>query len=620
MLIREVILENFMSYEFGRIPLYPGLNIITGPNGAGKSSILLAISVALGTKYTERGRRLSDLIRWGSKIARVAVIIDNKPVNGRRPYGKIRSNTIRISRYLRKDGSYWFEVNGKVKTKGEVQEILKTMGFNPDNMLVIMHQNMVEEFAIVSSKEKLKLFEDAVGLSGYRRRVLEMKERLEGISREEANVSSLLERAKSTLEYWRNEYEKLRVRRELSAKIKSLNLELVWAKVEKKRRQISGLEEDLKRLLLQSQSIGDEINRINLELKKTEDRLRVFEFERKKTINLLVESARNIGRGDVLSSLKLSNQPPPTTYNVDLNVELERYTHLQERLNELSNMFNEILEKYVDLKVNSGILKYKLELLKSDIETLKDRLNYERREEEKLLMEAENAGLKPKLIRDLNEVLDELRWTKARLDAVGKVSPEAEKLYKSYLNTVEDLRRRVEILRENRKMVMEELNIRVNAWKKALSNILSKVDKVYVEILREIGAYGHVKLVNLEDVENAGLEILVGFKGSSPSILNGFSQSGGERTTAVMAFLLAVQSFIKSPFRAVDEFDVHMDPRNREIISKLLLSSFAGDGRIQCLAITPSPIMMDVKNVHVIFVQNVGGRSTPKVVQIGEEV
>ncbi|MCS7385092.1 MAG: hypothetical protein NDF53_05105, partial [archaeon GB-1867-097] len=155
---------------------------------------------------------------------------------------------------------------------------------------------------------------------------------------------------------------------------------------------------------------------------------------------------------------------------------------------------------------------------------------------------------------------------------------------------------------------------------KALSNILSKVDKVYVEILREIGAYGHVKLVNLEDVENAGLEILVGFKGSSPSILNGFSQSGGERTTAVMAFLLAVQSFIKSPFRAVDEFDVHMDPRNREIISKLLLSSFAGDGRIQCLAITPSPIMMDVKNVHVIFVQNVGGRSTPKVVQIGEEV
>ena len=35
-----------MSYEYGRVPLGPGLNIVTGPNGSGKSSILLGISVA----------------------------------------------------------------------------------------------------------------------------------------------------------------------------------------------------------------------------------------------------------------------------------------------------------------------------------------------------------------------------------------------------------------------------------------------------------------------------------------------------------------------------------------------------------------------------------------------
>jgi DNA repair exonuclease SbcCD ATPase subunit len=46
-LVREVILENFMSYEYARIPFEPGVNIVCGPNGAGKSSILLGISVAL---------------------------------------------------------------------------------------------------------------------------------------------------------------------------------------------------------------------------------------------------------------------------------------------------------------------------------------------------------------------------------------------------------------------------------------------------------------------------------------------------------------------------------------------------------------------------------------------
>jgi len=54
MLICEVILENFMSYEYARVPFKPGVNVICGPNGSGKSSLLLAISVALGQSYTER--------------------------------------------------------------------------------------------------------------------------------------------------------------------------------------------------------------------------------------------------------------------------------------------------------------------------------------------------------------------------------------------------------------------------------------------------------------------------------------------------------------------------------------------------------------------------------------
>jgi len=61
--IKEIILENFMSYAYARIPLRPGLNIICGPNGAGKSSILLALAVALGQTYTERSRKLTEAQR-----------------------------------------------------------------------------------------------------------------------------------------------------------------------------------------------------------------------------------------------------------------------------------------------------------------------------------------------------------------------------------------------------------------------------------------------------------------------------------------------------------------------------------------------------------------------------
>jgi chromosome segregation ATPase len=81
--IKEIILENFMSYEYARIPLTGGLNLIVGPNGAGKSSVLLAISVAFGQAYTERSRKLSDLIRRGKDIARVSLIFDNRETKGK---------------------------------------------------------------------------------------------------------------------------------------------------------------------------------------------------------------------------------------------------------------------------------------------------------------------------------------------------------------------------------------------------------------------------------------------------------------------------------------------------------------------------------------------------------
>jgi len=78
---------------------------------------------------------------------------------------------------------------------------------------------------------------------------------------------------------------------------------------------------------------------------------------------------------------------------------------------------------------------------------------------------------------------------------------------------------------------------------------------------------------------------------------------------ALMAFLLAVQQHIKSPFRAIDEFDVHLDPRNREMVSDLIVSSFKEARDEQYVAITPGQIEAVRDNVHVIVVQNVSGLS-----------
>ncbi len=105
-MIREVQLSNFMSYRNASVPLEPGLNLIIGPNGAGKSSILLAISVVLGQAYTERAKKLSELIRWGEQEARISVRLDNKSLKGPRPFSQARTDGVRITRVPKRSGNY----------------------------------------------------------------------------------------------------------------------------------------------------------------------------------------------------------------------------------------------------------------------------------------------------------------------------------------------------------------------------------------------------------------------------------------------------------------------------------------------------------------------------------
>jgi chromosome segregation ATPase len=79
-------------------------------------------------------------------------------------------------------------------------------------------------------------------------------------------------------------------------------------------------------------------------------------------------------------------------------------------------------------------------------------------------------------------------------------------------------------------------------------------------------------------------------------------------------FLLALQQHVRSPFRAVDEYDMHMDPRNREVIANMIVSSIAGSDS-QYLVITPSQITFAQRDVNIITVQNIEGTSFVKEVR-----
>ena len=63
MLIKEIKLENFRSYEFLEMPIKKGLNLIYGSNGSGKSTIIESIYYALSGKTEQATEAMKQFQR-----------------------------------------------------------------------------------------------------------------------------------------------------------------------------------------------------------------------------------------------------------------------------------------------------------------------------------------------------------------------------------------------------------------------------------------------------------------------------------------------------------------------------------------------------------------------------
>ena len=642
MLIQEVILENFMSYEYARVPFKHGVNVICGPNGSGKSSLLLAISVALGQSYTERSKKLSDLIRWGRDQARVTLVLDNIKKGNKRPVPKFNKDQIFLTRVLRKDGQYWFELENRAATKQDVERLLSKLGVDPDNMLIIMHQNMVEQFTVLSQQEKLQMVETAVGLGPFRENVLQAQKKLTHILSQEESVSKLLESAEQTLNYWREQYDRYQEKKQLLTKRRFLERELAWSEAARREEIAKALEADRKRE-------KDALNQIEEETKTVEEHLQTQQNELEKlkeNWKTLFDERLSFERGkagcestvslceQLLKEMtKLENPHPQLTQLIDEQSSAQFTLLKSENLKELiqnssqqlSKLSTEISKNQIETKnldeetekvedqsienrIKLALLQYRRENITANLEKLENEQKIAKTHLNEAITKAEQTGPRIAIVKSVGEILDEIRVTDGHLAALSGVSEDIERMYESYSKLYLELKEKAQVVVENREKTLEEVKTRMQAWRTVIQSLLDRVNLEYQKILAQAQAVGGVNLVNGHDMEAAGLGILVGFKGGKPVALDAYTQSGGERTTATMSFLLALQRHVRSPFRAVDEYDIHMDPKNREIIARMLISTVK-DANAQYIVITPSQVTFAREEANIITVQNIEGKS-----------
>ncbi len=648
-MIREVQLSNFMSYKNTSIPLRPGLNLIIGPNGAGKSSILLAISVVLGQAYTERAKKLSELIRWNEQEARISLLLDNEVPKGARPFPQARSDKVLLTRVLKRSGDYHYLLNNKPISKINLVEGLSRIGLNPDNMLVIMHQLMVGRFGSVSPIDKLLLLEDAVGFAAYRREVLEASSRLQKLTTERETMSSVLEGTKETYLHWQREYEKYELKRKLEDQFKDLQRELIWKRIIRRessqkrvKDRISSLQgkivetrEEFETSHKQHQQVLTDLTRVSEELEELREEhlklehgrgLRAGSLEwisrvtdllrtQQEVLTTLQQKASDVSlatENDQLSQVLSDLVEEHEKISITAKTADQDFEKVRTGITELTSQLGKNTDLLIESRVKKEVSNFKLALMEQEVQELEVQLRIGQEEIEPLRTQASQLGPVFEDPRDLQQVSLDIASVQERLRPLSHLSAEVEKMYKNYGDLYEDVKKKAEVVEQNRSEVLGELRERFDRWKTVMDKLLEELSARYNALLSEVESKGRIVIKASKDIEKAGLELYAGFKGNEPVSLDGLAPSGGERTVALIAFLLSLQQFISSPFRAIDEFDVHMDPRNRETVSKLIHAAAKATDSSQYIAITPGQVTLPEDNVHVIVVQNVEGSSIVK--------
>ncbi|TLN23550.1 hypothetical protein FDZ71_02730, partial [bacterium] len=505
----------------------------------------------------------------------------------------IRSNELTLTRYMKADGDYWYQINFSPASKAEVDDLLSEFGIDPDNMLIVMHQYMVEEFTVISPQEKLRLVENATGLSRLRDRVLEAYEALRNVMSEEESVKALMEESQKTLENWRLEYDKILRRERLLDEKARLQLEHGWALFRKQQTLVEAMQQRFRSVGEEVKANAERAERIGSEASSTRERLESSRFEYRRLFLELVEEEKK-GGGE------------------DPNVE-----RIEGRIVRAENAITKGIDAYVDMRVREALARHRLEELESEMREVERRASEASATLEELRASAERIGPLGETSRAPEDVEKDMEANQIAIALLGTVLENAKEMYESYQKTYDEIAEKAKQVAINRDMALKELDVRKGVWREGVEDLMAKVTGAFRENMEKIGATGLVNLIDADDLENSGIELLVGFGGANPTALNYYTQSGGERSVSVVAFLLALQSSIVSPIRAVDEFDVHMDPRNRESFLRMIMERARRDPSVSYICITPGQIPPVIEDAAVLVVQNNYGISTVGVVTKG---
>ncbi|MDD4050187.1 MAG: AAA family ATPase [Candidatus ainarchaeum sp.] len=449
MQLKELIIKNFKSFEYTKIPFDKGLHIVVGPNGSGKSNIVDALLFVFGATSLKRLRvdKLTNLINHHTKAntALVRAVLKNE------------DQEIEVSREIDKEGKSIFSLNGKKQALHEIMSYLNELGLDTDGFNTVQ-QGDVTKIINLNSEERRTIIDDVSGISLFDARKKEAEVNLKKVKERLDKVNIALNERKPYVEQLREEKDNAIKYKELETLENRYNYNLYKKQIDLYTQEINDYGNDLEEKEEKLNLLTIEKQDGNLKTKELDEKLEQINQE------LIAHSEKvQTTIGKQLSEINASKEIITNSLNSSKN----NLNYLISENNKASQELSSFVKEIDEIKIIVSNIKTKISEKQKTKDALKIDLDKNKREFEEIKAMQEELYDKLSLEnKSLNEKQDLFFEKKSRLNAFSLQKENLEKQNKEIVS-------RVQSFTEKSKSLTEE----ISSLEKEYSQVLKTLDE-----------------------------------------------------------------------------------------------------------------------------------------------
>jgi chromosome segregation protein len=229
MYLSRIELFGFKSFAHRvKIKFDKGLTAIVGPNGCGKTNVVDAIRWVLGEQKSSllRSPKMENIIFNGSKnlkplsLTEVSITIENT-----RNVLPTEYSEVTVTRRLYRNGESDYLLNQVPCRLRDILDLFADTGMGSDAYSVI-ELKMIEEIISNKSDERLRLFEEASGITRYKQRRKQTFRQLESASRDLSRVDDVLAEVEKKVRSLKQQVRKAQQLKEIREELRDLDLRM----------------------------------------------------------------------------------------------------------------------------------------------------------------------------------------------------------------------------------------------------------------------------------------------------------------------------------------------------------------------------------------------------------